>query len=125
MIMKKMLIGFCCSLLVLFVSAGQATDPLTGRWKTEDNAIVEIVKTTANTYIIRQVDAEKKSDKQYNGKLIGQDFSRTSDGYTGTLIDPSDNKTYKGKLILSSDGKTIQIKVKWGFISFNEKWVKQ
>jgi hypothetical protein len=41
------------------------------------------------------------------------------------LIDPSSKKEYNATWVLSNDGKSVQLKVKWGFINFNETWIKQ
>jgi uncharacterized protein (DUF2147 family) len=119
-----MLLGMAC-ILVICSFAQSTTAKIAGRWKTEDKAVLEVYLTTANNFAIKQISAEKDKDKKDNGKLIGKGITGTGNEYAGIVIDPSNNKEYKAKWTTSEDGKTMYIKVKWGLINFNEKWIKQ
>lgn len=97
---------------------------LAGKWQTEDNAIVEIFKI-GNSFSIKQISSPKEKDKLNNGKIITKElvFAENAD-YKGIVIDPSNNKEYKGIFTVASDGKSLKLKVKWGFINFSEIWKK-
>lgn len=99
-------------------------ESIVGKWQTEDNTILEIFKTN-NSFSIKQLVASKEKEKINNGKIIGKEFvfSDNTDS-KGIVIDPSNNKEYKGSISVAEDGKSIKLKVKWGFINFNETWKK-
>jgi uncharacterized protein (DUF2147 family) len=99
---------------------------LLGQWRTPDKAVI-MFYSCDNALCAKQVSAEKDDDKAFNGKDIAKNFVQSKDQLTnwiGTIIDPSNNKTYKGVFSLSADGKTLSLRVKWGLLSFNEKWSK-
>ncbi len=101
------------------------TEKLIGKWKTEDNAVVEFLKV-GNTTIVKQLSAEKEKDKKYNGKQISKDILPVSNKeFTGIVTDPANDKEYNGIWVLAPDGKSLLLKVKWGLVNFSEKWVKQ
>lgn len=97
---------------------------LAGKWQTEDNTIVEIFKN-GNSFSIKQVSSPKEKDKLNNGKIITKElfFAENTD-YKGIVIDPSNNKEYKGLFTVAADGKSLKLRVKWGFINFSETWKK-
>jgi uncharacterized protein (DUF2147 family) len=102
--------------------AQKNVETLLGKWKTEDNTIIEIFKN-GNTVSIKQISASKEKEKINNGKIIGKDFLYSEKTeYKGTVINPENNKEYKAVLILAADSKSLKLKVKWGFLSFNETW---
>ncbi len=104
--------------------AQKDSENLVGKWQTEDNAIVEIFKT-GSSFSIKQVSSPKEKDKVNNGKIITKElvFAENTD-YKGIVIDPSNNKEYKGLFTVAADGKSLKLKIKWGFINFNETWKK-
>jgi uncharacterized protein (DUF2147 family) len=115
---------------VLFITvssqlfAQKNVETLIGKWQTEDNTIVEVFKN-GNTISIKQITAAKEKEKINNGKIIGKDFLYSEKTeYKGTVINPENNKEYKALLILAADNKSLKLKVKWGFLSFNETWNK-
>jgi uncharacterized protein (DUF2147 family) len=123
--MKQTVLLAAACILAICSFAQSTTAKIAGRWKTEDNAVVEVYLTTANNYAIKQISAEKEKDKKDNSKMVGKSFTGVGNEYSGIMIDPSNNKEYKGKLILSDDGKSMKLRVKWGLMSFNETWIKQ
>lgn len=104
--------------------AQNAKEKIVGKWKTEDNTIVEVFKNSPNNYIIKQISAGKTEDKKYDSKVFGKDISGTNNDYNGIVIDPDNNKEYKAKWTLSTDVTKLTLNVKWGFISFKETWTK-
>jgi uncharacterized protein (DUF2147 family) len=124
--MKKFKIWFAVILMAATTQlCGQKnTENIVGKWKTEDNTIVEFLPN-GSTICIKQLVAAKEKDKKDNGKLLGKDLVLASKNqFNGIMIDPSNNKEYKATIILSEDGKSLVLKVKWGFINFNETWKK-
>ncbi len=106
-------------------SFGQSTKFI-GKWQTPDKAVLEFY-ACGSVVCAKQISAEKEADKKANGMQIAKDLIQDKEKVNvmnGTVIDPSNGKTYKGVFTLSDDGKSVNLKVKWGFINFNEKWVK-
>jgi uncharacterized protein (DUF2147 family) len=104
--------------------AQNAKEKIVGKWKTEDNTVVEVFKDASNNYSIKQISAVKAADKKHDSKVIGKNITGTNNDYAGMVIDPSNNKEYKAKWILSADEKKLALSVKWGFLSFKETWTK-
>jgi uncharacterized protein (DUF2147 family) len=124
--MKNIKICFLALLLTLSsqLFAQKNGENLIGKWQTEDNTILEVSKN-GNSFSIKQMSAIKEKEKVNIGKTIGKDFifSENSE-YKGLVIDLSNNKEYKALLTVAGDGKSLKLKVKWGFIGFNETWKK-
>ncbi len=96
--------------------------PLVGRWHTDDKTTIEFTPCGAGA-CGRQVAAERDKDKQANGKFLAQDVVLDKNNlFTGLVFDPGNGKSYKATWLLSDDGKTLTLKVKWGLMSFNEDW---
>jgi uncharacterized protein (DUF2147 family) len=91
---------------------------------TEDKTMVEIFKN-GNSFFVKQISAISEKEKVNIGKMIGKEliFNEKSD-YKGIVVDPSNNKEYKALFTVADDGKSLRLKVKWGFIGFNETWKK-
>ncbi len=118
------------TIILLLLSIGLPTfaqnnvDAYVGKWITEDNTVVEIVKA-GTSVSIKQTKASKPKEKINDGKWIGKNFIEVSTTeMKGIVINPEDGKEYKAILIIASDKKTMKLKVKWGLISFNETWKK-
>jgi uncharacterized protein (DUF2147 family) len=106
------------------VFAQNTTETILGKWLTEDYTIIEVLKID-NAICLKQLATNKEKEKINNGKFIGKGFVTTNKTeYNGMVIDPSNSKEYKGLLTLSANGKTLNLKVKWGFLNFNETWKK-
>jgi uncharacterized protein (DUF2147 family) len=120
----KMLLSVLLITVASQLFAQKNVETLIGKWQTEDNTIVEMFKN-GNTISIKQITAAKEKEKINNGKIIGRDFLYSEKmEYKGTVINPENNKEYKALLILAADNKSLKLKVKWGFLSFNETWKK-
>jgi hypothetical protein len=88
-------------LLAVTLTAQSTNDVVIGKWKTEDNTIIEIYVVNSKLYM-KQISATKKSDIKNNGKLIGKNFIvNTKSQYNCTLIDPSNLKEYTGLITRS------------------------
>jgi uncharacterized protein (DUF2147 family) len=125
--MKKTKIILMLCMLFASAQAFSQTNTATifGKWKTEDNSIVEFSQS-GTAIILKQVSTPKEKDKKDNGKQLGKNIiASNSNEYKGIVIDPSNNKEYKGTWTISSDGKKLKLKVKWGFINFSETWDRQ
>jgi uncharacterized protein (DUF2147 family) len=120
----KMFFSFLLIVISTQIFAQIPQDKFLGKWLTKDKATVEVTKV-GNSYSIKQIDAVTEKDKKENGKIIGKDIQRETEiQYKGLVIDPSNGKDYKATWIISDDGKTLTLKVKWGLIKFSEDWKK-
>lgn len=124
--MKKSLVFICFFVLTLLISkygyAQNKPSPLVGRWVTKDRTTIEFMPCGSGA-CGKQVAAEREKDKKANGKTIAQDVIAEKDNsFTGLVFDPDNGKSYKATWVLSDDGKTLMLKVKWGIMSFNEDW---
>jgi uncharacterized protein (DUF2147 family) len=120
----KMFFSFLLIVISTQIFAQIPQDKFLGKWLTKDKATVEVTKV-GNSYSIKQIDAVTEKDKKEDGKIIGKDIQRETEiQYKGLVIDPSNGKDYKATWIISSNGKNVELKVKWGFINFNETWSK-
>lgn len=121
---KNFQIGILALLLTLSpqIFAQKNGENLIGKWKTEDKTIVEIFKN-GNSFSVKQISAISEKEKVNIGKLIGKEliYNENND-YKGIVIDLSNNKEYKALFTVADDGKSLKLKVKWGFINFNETW---
>lgn len=95
---------------------------IAGKWKTPDKDIIEFYPE-GQVFTARQVSTEAKKNKGNNNKIIGKELKANGTKvFEGIVIDPKDNKTYHGRFTLSDSGAEMNLKVKWGFLSFNETW---
>ncbi len=125
-IIKNSQIGILAMILAISTQlyAQKNGETLVGKWQTEDKTIVEIFKT-GNSFSIKQMSAINEKEKVNIGKTIGKEFAFSENtDYKGIVIDPSNNKEYKGLFTVAADGKSLKLKVRWGFINFNETWKK-
>ena len=104
--------------------AQNVKEKIIGKWKTEDNTVVEVFKTTSNNYNIKQISAGKAEDKKFDSKVFAKDVTGSKNDYNGIVIDLSDNKEYKASWTMSDDATKLKLSVKWGFLSFKETWTK-
>ena len=112
---EKVLRTILAGLIMLAPIAAAAADPIEGRWKTRSGSTAEIA-SCGEAYCITL-----KSGR-HAGKQIGR-FQVQGDGsYTGTVTDPANDKTYKGKGSLSGNAFTMGGCVLGGLICRNETW---
>ncbi|MGF7073050.1 DUF2147 domain-containing protein [Mucilaginibacter sp. 3215] len=95
---------------------------ITGKWQTPDKDIIEFYPE-GQLFTARQIGTETEKDKNNNNKIIAKELKPAAAKiFEGIVIDPKDNKTYHGWFIINDTGTELQLKVKWGFLSFNETW---
>jgi len=100
--------------------AQQAT--LVGKWITPDKDKIEFY-IEGQTITGKQISTETEKNKKNNNRIIATALKTTGPMvFEGTVIDPKDNKTYKGRFTINEAGTEVELKVKWGFLSFNETW---
>ncbi len=107
------------------VSAQSVNDKLLlGKWLTKDYAVVEFIPS-GKTIVMKQISSKIEKEKKDNGKILGKDITHASGKeFKGIMINPENNKEYNSLLIISDDSKKLLLKVKWGFLNFNENWVR-
>jgi uncharacterized protein (DUF2147 family) len=102
------------------ISAQAQQSDLVGKWLTPDKDVIEFYQD-GKTLTGKQISS--LDYKKNNNKVIARDLiPKGTRVFEGTVIDPKDNKTYKGRFIIDEDGTELELKVKWGFMSFNETW---
>ncbi|WEA00628.1 DUF2147 domain-containing protein [Mucilaginibacter sp. SJ] len=95
---------------------------ITGKWITPDKDVIEFY-AEGQVITAKQIGTETEKDKIYNNKTIAKELkSISAKVFEGIVIDPKDNKTYRGRFTISESGTELNLKVKWGFLSFNETW---
>jgi uncharacterized protein (DUF2147 family) len=121
----KSLMAVVLAITTLQLFAQTDAEKILGKWKAGDDIVVEFLKYNSGI-TINQVSAVKEKDKKDNGKQIGKDvIPVAADKFTGIVIDPSDKKEYKAEWTIAKDGKSLRLKIKWGFMSHSETWTRQ
>ena len=95
--MKKT--GLAAFLVAAFISMPAFAADIEGNWKTTSGETANISKCGGSFCI-------KLTTGQYSGKQIGKVSG--SGPYTGTITDPSDNKTYSGKATVSGSSMKMR-----------------
>lgn len=114
---RHFLISTIVSILFSISARAQQSD-LAGKWLAPDKDIIEFYQD-GKTLSGRQISS--LDYKKNNNKVIARDLiPKGPRVFEGTVIDPKDNKTYKGRFVIDEDGTELELKVKWGFMSFNE-----
>ena len=122
MINRHFLITAIVSMLFSINARCQQAD-LAGKWLTPDKDVIEFYQD-GKTLTGKQINS--LDYKKNNNKIIARNLvSKGSGVFEGTVIDPKDNKSYKGRFIIDQDGTELELKVKWGFISFSEIWKRE
>jgi len=92
-------------------------DPIEGMWKTQSGDTAAIAEC-GEAYCITLKSG------QHAGKQIGK-LSGNGDGtYGGSITDPGDDKTYKGKASVNGASMTLKGCVLAGLICRGETWTK-
>ena len=104
-----------------FISRAQQA-AITGKWETPDKDIIEFY-SEGQLFTAKQVSTANEKDKINNNKIIARELKPTNAKvFEGIVIDPKDNKTYRGRFTVNEVGTELNLKVKWGFLNFNETW---
>lgn len=104
-----------------FISKAQQA-AITGKWETPDKDIIGFY-SEGQLFTAKQVSTANEKDKINNNKIIARELKPTNTKvFEGIVIDPKDNKTYHGRFTINEAGTELNLKVKWGFLNFNETW---
>ena len=100
---------------ILMAGAAYA-DPIEGNWRTEAGSTAQI-SPCGSAFCIKLISGS------HSGKQIGR-MTASGSGYTGTITDPANDKTYKGKASIS--GSTLKMSgcVLGGLICQSQSWPK-
>lgn len=111
---RSLALALCAT--VIFAGAALA-DPIEGNWKTQSGETAAIGNCGGAFCITLKTG-------KHAGKQIGQ-MNASGDGkYTGSITDPADDKTYKGKASLSGNSMKMGGCVFGGLICKNQNWSK-
>lgn len=112
---------FIVILSVLLGLNAKAQQPaLIGKWKTPDKTVIEFY-LQGETITGKQISTEH--NKKNNNKVVARDLRQTTTNvFEGTVIDPKNDKEYKGRFIIDEVEPELELKVTWGLITFNEIW---
>ena len=125
--MLKYVIGLLVA--VGFAIPAAAQDPVLGIWKTEpdDGAFAHVELGMCGSLICGTIVRTFNSDGEYQSDNIGKDIVRDmaaqgNGRYSGTVWRPSNNKLYKGRLVLK--GTSLQMKgcVAGGLLCASQNW---
>ena len=120
--MYKYLVLAVASLFGVTFAATAQQAAILGKWRTSDNDIIEFYPAGA-VFGATQISTELEKDKKYNGKVVARDLKQVNPlEFDGTVIDPADNKVYTGRFIVATDKNSLNLKIKWGFLTHNETW---
>lgn len=102
-------------LAALVLAAGTAyADPIEGNWRTESGERAHISGGGTFSIVV-------KTGKNA-GKNIGRLKATGGGNYTGTVVDPNENKKYSGKAKVSGNSLTLSGCVLGGLICKNQTW---
>lgn len=90
MIRRLILAGVCAGALAVPALA----DPIEGNWRTQSGETAAIAQCGGAFCITLKTGT-------YAGKRIGQMSAKGGSKYTGSITDPSDDKTYSGSATLN------------------------
>jgi len=120
---KQIFMTLIFSVFFGFISRAQHA-AIIGKWKTPDKDIIEFY-SEGPVFTARQISAGTEKDKGNNNKIIAKELKpTTAKFFEGIVIDPKDNKNYHGRFMINDSGTQLSLKVKWGFLSFNETWTR-
>ncbi|MDP4208170.1 MAG: DUF2147 domain-containing protein [Bacteroidota bacterium] len=106
-------------IMVSFTSWSQQA-AISGKWLTPDKDIIEFY-SEGQTITARQISTETVKDKKYDNKIVAKDLKPLNEKvFEGTVIDPKNDKFYHGRFTINKSGTLLELKVKWGFLNFNE-----
>lgn len=106
------------ALAAAIMMAGAAhADPIEGNWKTQSGETAAIGGCGGGFCITLKTG-------KYAGKRIGQMNAGGSGSYSGTITDPTDDKTYKGKASLAGGSMKMSGCVLGGLFCKTQTWSK-
>jgi len=133
------------TMLVAASFPGNASDAVTGRWKTIDDetgqakSIVQVDRASNGTYTGRIVEllnpsrpnptCDKCSDDRRNQPITGMEIIRGmrgsgNDFSGGTILKPDEGKVYRSKMKLLDGGQKLEVSGCIAFICKSQVWVR-
>lgn len=110
---RRLSVALAASILM----AGAAyADPIEGNWKTEAGSTAQI-SACGSGFCIKLVSGS------HSGKQIGK-MTASDGGYSDTITDPANDKTYKGKASVSGSNLKMSGCVLGGLICQSQTWKK-
>ncbi|MEW9806771.1 DUF2147 domain-containing protein [Mesorhizobium marinum] len=101
--------------LAMIAATGLAcADPIEGNWKTEAGSTARI-SACGSGFCIKLISGT------HSGKQIGT-MAASGSGYTGTITDPANDKTYKGKASIAGGILKMSGCVLGGLICQSQNW---
>ncbi|MDH6230035.1 uncharacterized protein (DUF2147 family) [Mesorhizobium soli] len=101
---------------MLMLGAAYA-DPIEGNWKTQSGETAAIGDCGGGFCITLKTG-------KYAGKQIGKMTASGDGNYAGSITDPADDKTYKGKATLNGNAMKMSGCVLGGLICKGQNWTK-
>lgn len=109
-------------LLFLNTSVRAQQRSLIGEWLTPYREVIEFYED-GEILTAKKTSTEKDNCKSI---ILARDIKETSAGiFEGVLIDPKNGKTYKARFILNQFETELEVKIKWGLISFSQSWKRE
>lgn len=119
---KRILLA--ASLLVGAASAAQALDPW-GVWVRPDGGEKFDFYNCGGNLCAKLVDVEKEEDRGGVGFVVLRNAAKTAENnWKGDIVNPQNNKTYIGKVILQKPGELILEGCLIGFLCKGETWTR-
>lgn len=102
------------SATIAFSASAFAAEPIVGTWKLPEGALAKI-SPCGGAYCIKLVSGE------FSGKNIGK-MAGKGGKYQGSIKDPRDNKTYRGKAWMA--GKNLKMRGYSGILWRTNTWTR-
>ncbi|MCI4671433.1 MAG: DUF2147 domain-containing protein [Bacteroidia bacterium] len=111
-------------LILLTLSCLAAKAQISGTWLNEEgNAHVKVAEE-GNMYQGKLVWAKNEKAKDKMGTQIFIDLKATSKGWEGKVYSLKKNAAYPAKFKLKDEGKSLDMTVKYGFMSYTRTWTR-
>jgi uncharacterized protein (DUF2147 family) len=101
----------------VFIAGAAHADPIEGNWRTQSGETATIVDCGGGFCITLKTG-------KFAGKQIGKIGASGEGSYAGSITDPNNDKTYKGKASLSGDKLKMSGCVLGGLLCRNQNWSK-
>ncbi|MEP9388817.1 DUF2147 domain-containing protein [Mesorhizobium sp. KR9-304] len=101
---------------MLFAGAAWA-DPIEGNWRTEAGSTAHI-SPCGGAFCIKLISGS------HSGKQIGKMTASGANSYSGSITDPNNDKTYKGKASVSGGNLSLSGCVLGGLFCRAQNWKK-
>lgn len=101
---------------ILMAGAAYA-DPIEGKWRTEAGSTAQI-SPCGGAFCIKLISGS------HSGKQIGKMTASGASSYSGSITDPGNDKTYKGKASIAGSKLSLSGCVLGGLLCRSQTWNK-